>query len=127
MKLQERTVAEGQRPKEGEIDQRRLLCQVVKLAEDIAEMDGMTAEDLLGRQMLNRRRQRIFNHHDPHIGAVIFGRQRHSLQNFQPAPDLSNQDARAINVILGDDHVPQHMRFQPLPILAAAARHSKER
>ena len=47
MELQEGAIAECQRAEKGKIDQRGLLRQIVKLAEDIAELYWVGAENML--------------------------------------------------------------------------------
>ena len=47
VELQERAIAKRQRAEKGEIDMRCLLSQIVELAEDIAELDGLLPKMLL--------------------------------------------------------------------------------
>ena len=104
MELQKGTVAECQGAEEGKIDQRRLLYQIVELAEDIAELYGIGAENMLAGQMLDGGRQRIFHHLYTHISAVIFCRERHALQNLQSAPHLSDKNSGTVDVKFCEHH-----------------------
>ena len=117
----------GEGAEEGEIDMRRLQRQIVELAEDIAEADWVVAEDILARQVLDGGGQRVVHHFHAHVSAVVFGGQRHPLQDLQPAPDLADEDARSVDVEFGEHHAAQHVRFQALPVLGAAMGHGEER
>ena len=126
MELQERAVAERQRAEEGEIDMRRLLRQVVELAEDIAELNRIVAKYVLAGKMVDGGGQGVVHHFHAHIRAVVLGRQRHTLQDFQAAPDLADEDAGSVDVEFREDHAAQDVGFQPFPVPGAAVGHGED-